>query len=80
MRSSLALAVALMGLAVQMRQGPQGIPGEPGDDWNDGAGGERGPEGVQGLPRPQLNRPYLKPKKGRSNAPRTKTRPKKNSR
>lgn len=80
MRSSFALTIAMLSLSIHCQaEGPPGTKGLPGDDWNDGAGGERGSNGPQGPARPQLNRPYLKQKKGRSNAPRTKIQRKGNS-
>lgn len=70
---ALSLAVTLAELGIR---GPKGEPGPPGDDWNDGLGGDRGCYGPKGKPRPQLNRPYLKQKKGRNNAHHPANRPK----
>lgn len=82
MRNSLALTVALLGLAVHCEHGPFGEQGLPGDDWNDGAGagGCRGATGTPGVAAPKPTRPYLKSKKGRSNAYYSAPRSKSNSR
>lgn len=84
MRSSFSLTIAMLNLSIMCsamgQPGERGVKGLPGEDWNDGTGGERGHSGPQGPARPQLYRPYLKPKKGRSNVPCAQARPKKNSR